>query len=317
MNNREELEHSFLGTTWNKVKHKYYQKIKVGKTWRYFYSKEEWDAYNKSNNQISGALSILLSKPVLTFLGNVTGEIYDTFAAKHQMEEKEKKDKNLDNNKYLYKIKLSDGSCRYFYTQEEYDAYINQNKEIPEETERLIDYQKNEPSFMINVPEYDIENQDNRGLENNALEVNPNYNPDEYAYSYNCYYCTTAYELRRRGYDVEAAPSVEGKYDATLKTFNKFYKDPDIHETYTVKQALYELDHDMPDNSRGNLCVYWRGGGGHSMVWEKVNGTTYIIDTQNGSVYNSDDIEWSSDEVYYVRTDNLELKPDVLKAVKY
>lgn len=53
--------------------------------------------------------------------------------------------------------------------------------------------------------------------------VNPNRNPAYSEYSENCQRCVVAYELQRRGYNVEAQPTYDGdKWSASHKVGNMF-----------------------------------------------------------------------------------------------
>lgn len=132
--------------------------------------------------------------------------------------------------------------------------------------------------------------------------------------SQNCMLCTTAYELRRRGYDVTAGFSKEG-YEADT-FFYKVFEKPKKVEHLNYNDLIDNLGKEGP-NARGNIVVYWLIGGGHSMIWENDStGKTVFKDGQTGQVYKdfAKQILFSTDPNSYietVRTDNLQLKKNI------
>ena len=143
----------------------------------------------------------------------------------------------------------------------------------------------------------------------------------------NCMLCTTAYELRQRGYDVHAGLSTDGYQPDDL--FNKIYKNyfstkavspgKNAIESYNrIEKALLKEG----SGSRGNIMVCWKGfGGGHSMIWENVNGSIKFLDGQTGQEYKnfSQEILQNISEtkpIQLLRTDNLELNiPEIKKVI--
>ena len=65
-----------------------------------------------------------------------------------------------------------------------------------------LEYQKNEPDFMKDVPDIPADEVYTKFEDQN--EINEVFDPYDEATSTNCGNCSAAYELRRRGYDVEA-----------------------------------------------------------------------------------------------------------------
>lgn len=138
--------------------------------------------------------------------------------------------------------------------------------------------------------------------------------------SQNCMLCTTAYDLRRRGYDVRAGLSESGFGLDALKKMYKNAPDPtnvsfkgmdNLTEKYN---KLVSTMASNPDGARGNVVVWWKGGplfgGGHSMIWEKINGRIQFKDGQTGEVY-KDFAKTilayvdADEPVHFLRTDNL------------
>ena len=157
----------------------------------------------------------------------------------------------------------------------------------------------------------------------------------------NCALCTTAYELRRRGYDVIASTGTGLTYDG----IRSIYKNPPEFETYAGKSWMGLHDKDLSDNesyalamksrqitrdqfrrvekkllaqgngARGNLCIEYVGGyGGHSIAYEIHKNKLYIIDGQIGKVYKDPfDAMDGACCVSGLRTDNLKIDYNVAK----
>lgn len=238
--------------------------------------------------------------------------------------------KPLKGHKYIAKVKISDGTYRYFYDQDEYDAYL-----------RKKEYQKNSPSFMDEFKKTPVTETSEEAL----AKINPHvdwsysqykyYNdlPDEQvkklkdsgkvsqktvgdtqAYDMNCMNCTTAYELRRRGYDVEAgAWRASNTQYASLENWYEGVKVKEVKKTNNLIKAIQS---DNPPGSRGNLMVQWSNGGGHSMAYEvDSKGKVHILDPQTNSVVDEDKLPDLISSAHYARTDNLKLKEGVLDTV--
>ena len=138
----------------------------------------------------------------------------------------------------------------------------------------------------------------------------------------NCMLCTTALDLKRRGYDVKAGKSTEGFNEDELK---KWYKKPKI-EKDNLGEIIKKLKNE-PEGSYGNFMCIWKMGGGHSMFYRIENGKIAIYDAQSGKYYKditkSDlySMMWGGSNEYngtcYVRTDNLEINTKYLKEKEY
>lgn len=158
--------------------------------------------------------------------------------------------------------------------------------------------------------------------------------------SQNCMLCTTSYELQKRGYDVKAGFSTEGY---TTDLFSKIYKDApnttkiniplsylddydNLKDLFSfTKQGEYidRIKTTMSkegDGARGNIMVWWKGNrGGHSMIWENINGTTRFMDGQTGKIYDDKSFKSllfmasESRPVEFLRTDNLDINWDEMK----
>lgn len=161
--------------------------------------------------------------------------------------------------------------------------------------------------------------------------VNPYYYTGEYEYTNNCAYCTAAYDLRQRGYDVEAAAKDES-IGNTLEKIAGWYKGAEIVsykslvKTYgdggpiTPEKSAEYLEKDLlkhGDGARGHLCVVWNSGGAHDIVWEVENGEVIIRDCQTGRT-TTDLVDYTSrcSDFDYFRSDNLDLDESILETVR-
>ena len=236
-------------------------------------------------------------------------------------------------HKYIQRIKTASGKFLYFYDQAAYDRYLTKQK-----------YQKNEPKFMKKVPD-----STDRSLskDDDMSEVNEKYSPYSQERSQNCAYCTAAYELRSRGYDVQAATNIDmDSYEAKGADYlSKWYEDPDTiylnekgKKDRSIKAWLHDgttkqkkIDYDMNTvqkgileysgkNTRGEIRVTWKQGGAHSMIYEvDGKGKVTVRDAQTNRVYDLSEFESGSHAVNRIaitRTDNLKLKKGILNVVE-
>ena len=132
----------------------------------------------------------------------------------------------------------------------------------------------------------------------------------------NCMLCTTALDLKRRGYDVKAGKVSEGFYATDIK---KWYKtEPQIN--MNKFDNLMDMIKKEPEGSYGNFMVYWAEGGGHSMFYRIENGKPVIYDAQSNKKYSIGTIRSHANRsipgTCYVRLDNLEPNYNYLKVNK-
>lgn len=104
-------------------------------------------------------------------------------------------------------------------------------------------------------------------------------------YNHNCTNVATAYELRRRGYDVTAAPIPGGRGIGESEYVAARWLDPEGEPLKMTKQAnadaaVRDLEA-MPDGARGYIQVVWKAGGAHVYNWEKSGGTVHYLEGQN------------------------------------
>lgn len=162
-------------------------------------------------------------------------------------------------------------------------------------------------------------------------KTNPNYSstdPDS-PYNINCQRCVSAYEARRRGFDVEALPT-PGGYDVLPIMVHPMgwpsvYKNPQLIDcsAATGEGGMENVLRNMEqwgDDCRAIVRVRWKpecGGGGHVFIAERTGGVTRFIDPQNGE---EDAIDYFSlakgSDLYCMRTDNLEFTDRIQQCCK-
>ncbi len=164
--------------------------------------------------------------------------------------------------------------------------------------------------------------------------VNPSRGSGEADIQNNCGYCTLAYDMRRRGYDVTAKKDANGT--DPFKLYKNFYKDAKppqrvVPEAYKDMLKKYEnaasymittdrnyskyqkaLINDLQsellkqgDGARGYLGVRWSGtNSSHSIAYEVRNGKVDVMDAQSGKKKPLKSYESIIMSAMYTRLDN-------------
>ena len=116
-------------------------------------------------------------------------------------------------------------------------------------------------------------------LHNDIAAVNHDGANYELGRGTNCLYCTTAYEMRRRGYDVQAqqdwvggirgdmpAAMFEGAKNELLYDFSStpMTSEERYINTAYATQTLMETVEAQGEGARGYIGVQWAEGGGHN-----------------------------------------------------
>ena len=179
-------------------------------------------------------------------------------------------------------------------------------------------------------------------FEKDAKAINPGFhkNPKDKGYRYNCSFCSTAYELRRRGYDVFANKALQGR---TIDHVSNFFKNPEIHKGselvdkdsisyvrnglryYDDKKSNEAVSRIMDriasqgEGTRGNISFHYYSGGGHDTAYEIHNGKVVLVDGQIGQLFKPDFLGSIAlpDSITWFRTDNLDINPDVINEAVY
>lgn len=158
---------------------------------------------------------------------------------------------------------------------------------------------------------------------------------------FNCTFCSTAYDLRRRGFEVTARqtdrPMTSDDYKKFYKGANTVSIEPIGHEKIveTIKRSPWLANNKMRDfrryhkemkaqitkellsqgnGARGYFGVTWLGSpGGHSMVYEVSDGKVIVRDCQIGKKVSFSKILDNSSLCRYTRIDDKEPDYDELR----
>lgn len=185
-------------------------------------------------------------------------------------------------------------------------------------------------------------------MKNVVPGINPGYG--SWGTNMNCRRATFAYEMRRRGYDVQATKTSNASGQNVLGMKNALSPDQKevrtglINATRTLNtnpnslgdlmnfpaggkksikgtsgKTILDVLSKEPNGSRGEFGVMWKSpvpgipGGGHSMAYEVINGKAHIFDAQTGKQYKADNkIFKSVESAGYTRLDNLDLNMNYL-----
>lgn len=333
----------------SKKKHKYIAKVKVegttGKTkWRYFYDMDEYKAYLEGLKDKTGdALKDLYDGSFLEKLFTKSKTSLDSM--KKSMETGKEwvsnlfaktKKKKFSMEDY-YKQRADEAKKRREAAEAKWKAREARRKEAEEEAKKDTVRTKNSRKKVKKSLSEKIKDLVNPKSEaelckdlkrktkkqtasEDQAAVNPYYDTEVLAYRRNCIHCSATYELRRRGYDVEAVGDNDGE---TLETITTWYKDEQVktksNYSDNKKKAAKEIEKEILKNgngSRGQYIVYWSAGGGHSMVWEVENNEVVIRDCQTNKTHTVEEITERTKETVHFRTDNLSLEEEILNSVK-
>ena len=151
---------------------------------------------------------------------------------------------------------------------------------------------------------------------------NPKYSKGG-VYKNNCISCALAYDLRRRGYDVESmAIDTTSATNGSLPVQLGFYKGEKL-ETFEVPNdrevAMKQFSNRIlkyGDGSRGILRVRWKNGDGHAAIWEVDGDSVVIRDPQNNTIVDLSDYVSRAKTFYYFRIDNLDLTNKTFRFVQ-
>lgn len=344
---------------------KYIKREKIKGKWRYYYKAVKKDiksAFNKVDKKISKKVNV--GKNVVS---KRLSSITDLASGKKKSVKEAIKSAKKRVFKYIAKVPVGD-TYRYFYSTEAYQAYIRGKNAVEEKLSKHINAtpsdtaQANAKNFVLKsmlsgfgnsvykvaapalvamqveltTPDSfsDLKKTDKKQSSDDHVEaVNPKYKKTTYDYSMNCSFCTAAYDLRKRGYDVEANP-ISQVEAYTVDDVCSWYKGAksvsktDVEfeyqkqskgkpgETPSKAEMLNKSLKSHGEGARGHLALYWVGGGGHDIIWEVEGGEVVYRDCQTGE--NMKNLEYLnySYSYDYVRTDNLEPTEEVLRTVR-
>lgn len=166
-----------------------------------------------------------------------------------------------------------------------------------------------------------IKNNADMSKKDDMKRVNPDFY-DNAESQHNCMLCTTAYDMRRRGYEVQARKTFVGYSDTAIKKWYpkakvKTVSDKDEDGDPSTKKLVENTKKDLlsqGEGARGNLMNIWNnGGGGHSIVYEIEKGKIILRDCQSNTFVDVDTFVKSSREIQYVRLDNVDFDAEKIK----
>ena len=195
---------------------------------------EELGSSYESNKDLKDAVTLLI--------GGVVGYVVKEYLRKKAEEPVVVKtdftvgpDKEPEKPKPEYKTLLPNGKYKYFDDQDEYEAYKKRENDENEAYHERLEYQQNEPEFMKQIP--DISENDIFTAMEDMSKVNELFDPRDDKYSENCSNCSVAYELRRRGYDVEAKPK-DDSYNGNYERLYEYFEDVKFIGVYGNGETL-------------------------------------------------------------------------------
>ena len=124
----------------------------------------------------------------------------------------------------------------------------------------------------------------------------------------NCMFCTTAMVMRMKGYDVKANTSPDGWSEKNLYREGNFEGWELIKPKVSSTNALNKRIVADGEGTYGNLMIYGKYGGGHSLFYRVENGRTMVYDCQSNEKYDIKDLTNLADirQTQYIRMDNCE-----------
>ena len=131
--------------------------------------------------------------------------------------------------------------------------------------------------------------------------VNPKYGTDR-KYGINCQTCVIVYELRRRGFDIQALPKMNAVQDVISRNSLFPWKNKDgsavtfqdgtteryKHKPrYNLSQKVKDIQSFMKENGRYNIGMAWKGNRSAHIIsgWSE-NGELKFYDPQNNKIMN-------------------------------
>lgn len=142
------------------------------------------------------------------------------------------------------------------------------------------------------------------GLLDDLRKVNPNFDPNNPAYSANCVNVVQAYELRRRGLDVEATALPEEMWKNGGRPLSNLTDTWGRDFTSGGRSDIDQAFQDFGPGSRGVVYLEWKNGGGHVFNVENIGGKVYYVDAQNNTVDAAKYFQ-NGENPQYVRLDDL------------
>ena len=160
--------------------------------------------------------------------------------------------------------------------------------------------------------------------------VNPNYFTGSEEWTMNCQRCVVAYELRRRGYDVEALPSTiltgsDPLISGNLKTgWPSIYQNPNFIScaSTTSEKTIEKICEQMRifgNGARALVSIKWKGTKdmGHIFIAEQRGYKTIFIDPQSNNINTEQHFQKAENrKTLLLRIDNIKFTNKIKKCCK-
>lgn len=138
----------------------------------------------------------------------------------------------------------------------------------------------NQPKELLRVDQMPVP----LGEPLNPLQAGVGANPNwgQPGYTVNCSSVATSYEMRRRGFPVQAGATKTSRYDADYVSnwWHSSDGNPARVERFPDHSMFTDWMTNQPEGARGFVTVSWKQGGGHVFNWEVIKGKVVYIDAQ-------------------------------------
>lgn len=306
---------------------KYYAKVKISDTYtRYFYSESEYESFVRNNKEPKDPDADLYDD-VLSI-----DQIYDGMYSKmkiymmHDERMSDIKAERILNSSNKEKV-IADFLGKYVNTSdypilegESLSNYVQRlglidNYEIKPSNFNDLSKKKNKSSVYDDAKKCNYRNLYEEGYKGDILDS------QNFGYNFNCTYSTAAYDLRRRGYDVEASSMSVTSNGTSTQAMEHWYKGSKFEYFDSSARSNNISDYilkNQSNESRGYLVMNWKNGGGHCIAYEVVNGKVMAIDPQTNKVEELSKYSYDNmvSEYSIMRVDSLEPTDNILSAVK-
>lgn len=173
--------------------------------------------------------------------------------------------------------------------------------------------------------------------EQDVKAVNPNWSTGAFEWKNNCQRCVTAYEARRRGFDVTAKPcySVTDKYASNFgfalpynrgeRKISTLWHEAGVSfgnvKNFTKADCKAAIEGCMAQYGNGSRAIihgYWEHNQqGHVFIAENVGGKVQFFDPQSGSMDCSSHLDMMNPRsMYILRIDDLPFNSEIVGVVE-
>ena len=126
-------------------------------------------------------------------------------------------------------------------------------------------------------------------MREDAYAVNPNFTSFKEEYMNNCVHCGFAWELRCRGYDVEALPARGvGSASLRLRAIFSDFESTDVEGGHEGTLSIIRQMREWGDGSRAIINTTPYSGSGHCYNVMNKGGNIVFVDSQSGSLWDTD-----------------------------